>query len=59
MVSRPHEPAGARFTPEQFAVYRQGYDMALVMALRVMDLADRRYRLASQTRQLTARATDG
>jgi hypothetical protein len=54
MVCRPHEPEGARFTPEQFAVYRQGYDVALVMALRVMDLADRRYRLATRTKQLEA-----
>jgi len=54
-VARPHEPEGARFTTEQYALYRTGYDMALVKALQAMNFADRRYRLRVRTLQLQAR----
>ena len=55
MCCTPHEPAGARFSPEQFALYRQGYDVALVMALKVMNLADQRYRVRVRTLYLEAK----
>lgn len=55
MVARPHEPDAAHFTIEQYRYYRQGYDHALVLALKVMDLADRRYKLRVRTLQLAAR----
>lgn len=55
MIAKPHEPDDVKHTPEQFAIYRQGYDYALVMALRVMDAAERRYRLRVNTKRLEAR----
>lgn len=55
LVAPPHEPDGARFTAEEFAVYRQGYDLALIMALRVMQAAERRFSLYKRTRRLEAR----
>lgn len=55
LVAKPHEPENARFTAEEFVVYRQGYDLALVMALRVMQAAERRFALYKRTRRLEAR----
>jgi hypothetical protein len=55
LTAKPHEPDAARFTAEQFRVYREGYAMALTMALRVMELAGRRFALYTRTRQLESR----
>lgn len=49
---RPHVPADARFTPGAYRAYCEGYYMALVMALRVMDFALVRRRMR---RELAAR----
>lgn len=55
-VAPPHIRAGARFTPVEWRLYADGYDMALVMCLRVMDLAVDRYRHARETRRAQQRA---
>jgi hypothetical protein len=49
---RPHVPVAARFTRPDYRVYCEGYYMALVMALRVMDqtLVRRRLRQAFRRR---------
>lgn len=54
-VAAPHEPADAKFTAEQFRIYRAGYAMALTIALRVMGHAEERYKLVTRTRRLEAR----
>lgn len=55
MIAKPHEPEGERFTAAEFALYRAGYDMALVMALRVMKHADARHKMVIQTKRLASR----
>jgi hypothetical protein len=55
MMAKPHEPDDARFTAAEFAVYREGYELALRMALRVVLAADERYRMVTRTRRLEAR----
>lgn len=59
MTATPHEPPGARYTAEQFALYREGYDYALVMALRTLQAADLRFRLVERTKRLEARRKAG
>lgn len=54
MVARPHEPAGEHFTAAEFHLYRSGYDMALVMALRVMRAAEERYEIVIRTKRIDA-----
>jgi hypothetical protein len=54
MVAKPHEPEGEHFTAPEFLLYRAGYDMALVMALRVMRAAEQRFQLIARTRRLDA-----
>lgn len=51
-VAKPHEPPDARFTPEEFAVYREGYQMALVKALQAIDYAGQRWKLRLRTTRL-------
>jgi hypothetical protein len=55
MVAAPHVPADAHLTCAEFQHYRAGYDWALVLALRVMDLAGRRHALVVQTKRLDAK----
>lgn len=55
MVAPPHEPADERFTAAEFALYRKGYDMALVMALRVMKHAGARHKMVVDTKRLDAK----
>jgi hypothetical protein len=60
MVAAPHEPAGEHFTAVEFHLYRLGYDMALVMALRAMGAAEKRYALIVQTKRIeTKRRREG
>jgi hypothetical protein len=47
-VAKPHERPGAHWTAGEWQVYSEGYYTAIVMALRVMDLAVDRWRLARQ-----------
>lgn len=54
IVAKPHEPADEHFTAAEFHLYRSGYDMALVMALRVMRAAEERYQLIVRTKRLDA-----
>lgn len=51
-VAKPHEPADARFTPEEFAVYREGYQMALIKALQTMQHAEHRFAMRRRTVRL-------
>lgn len=55
MVAPTHVPPDAHFTSVEFHQYRAGYDWALVMALRVMNAAARRYELVVQTKRLDAK----
>lgn len=55
MTAKPHEPADERFTAAEFALYRKGYDMALVMALRAMKHAGARHKMAIDTKRLDAK----
>jgi hypothetical protein len=54
-VAPPHEPPGARFTPEEFELYRQGYTLALVKALQAMEHAGQRFQLRQRTTRLDAK----
>lgn len=54
-VAKPHEPDDARFTPEEFAVYREGYRMALVKALQAMEFAEHRFAIRLRTTRLEAK----
>lgn len=54
VAATPHTPDGERFTAVEFHLYRAGYDMALVMALRVMRAAEERYRLVIRTKRIDA-----
>lgn len=55
MVAPPHEPADARFTAADFALYREGYDHALLVALKAIQSAAQRYELIERTKRLEAR----
>ena len=54
-AATPHEPPDAKFTAAEFRVYREGYTMALVMALRVMEQAANRFAIFARTRRLETR----
>jgi hypothetical protein len=55
IVAAPHVPADEHFTAVEFHLYRAGYDMALVMALRVMSAAAERHQLIGRTKRLDAK----
>lgn len=55
LTCRPHEPPGARYTAEEFVVYRTGYGFALTMALKVMAAAGERHKMRARTRRLEKR----
>lgn len=54
IIAAPHVPTAERFTAAEFFLYRSGYDMALVMALRVMRAAEERFQLIGRTKRLDA-----
>lgn len=54
LVATPHVPDDAVFTAAEFALYRQGYHWALVMALRTLKAAEERHKLFARTRRLEA-----
>src|SRR5262245_64921709 len=51
MCARPHMPEGARYTADEFRTYREGYAWALVMAMRVLDLADEQHAIMERHRR--------
>jgi hypothetical protein len=55
MAARPHEPPGARLNAEEYALYRMGYDHALLIALRSVRAAERRFETVERTRRLEAK----
>jgi hypothetical protein len=55
IVAAPHVRDSEHFTAVEFNLYRAGYDMALVMALRVMGAAAERYQLIVRTKRLEAK----
>ena len=59
MVAAPHDPPDDGFKGAEWDAYRAGYEWALVMALRTMDHAERRYRLYVNTRRLETRRKRG
>lgn len=52
MTVRPHEPPDARYTAQEFDLYRQGYDYALVMTLKTLKAAVERFELRERTKRL-------
>jgi hypothetical protein len=54
LTCTPHVEGEALMPAAEFEVYRTGYTWALVMALRVMDAAERRYQLVRETKRLEA-----
>lgn len=54
---KPHEPDDARYTAVEYQAYVEGYTLALVMSLKVMELAERRWQIYLRTRRLEARRT--
>jgi len=55
MTCKPHEPPDARFTAEQFRLYREGYETALLVALRALQAAERRFELYERTKRLESK----
>jgi hypothetical protein len=55
MAARPHEPPDARFTPEEFALYREGYAEALRIVAVTLEAAVRRFDLVEKTKRLSER----
>lgn len=55
MTVTPHEPPDAHFTAAEFARYREGYDYALVVALRTLKAAEHRFQMVERTKRLGAR----
>jgi hypothetical protein len=53
MAAPPHEPPDARFTPEEFAVYREGYNEALRIVAVTLEAAVRRFDLVEKTKRLS------
>jgi len=54
-AARPHERPDRRYTVEEWRLYAEGYDWALVMALQVLELAYERWKLQKRTRRATNR----
>lgn len=54
MCAKPHVPDGTRFTPEEFRSYRDGYSWALVIVMRVLDLADEQHAILERYRRRIA-----
>ena len=54
-VAPPHEPADRRFTNAEFALYREGYEYALLMAMKTMKHAVVRFELRERTKRLSAK----
>lgn len=59
MVAAPHEPKNARFTHDEFLLYKQGYDEALKIVARALEAAYHRYELIEKTRRLDRRPKGG
>lgn len=58
-VAPPHEPADRRFTNAEFALYREGYDYALLMAGKALTHAVARFELRERTKRLAAKRRRG
>jgi len=55
MTCQPHEPAGKSFSRAEWPVYVLGYQTALEMVLKVIDLAIVRFDTVRRTRRLEAK----
>lgn len=53
MASTPHEPPDARFSPAEFALYREGYAEALRVVAVTLEAAVRRFDLVEKTKRLS------
>lgn len=54
MDAKPHVRERASYTPEEFRSYHEGYTWALVIALRVFDLADEQHAIMARYRRRIA-----
>lgn len=59
MTCTPHVPMDAKYTDAEFAIYREGYDHALLMALKTVTAAEQRFKLIERTKRLEARRRRG
>lgn len=50
-VARPHVHESARYTPEEFELYREGYSAGVVAAMKVAEAAVKRFQLGTRTRR--------
>ena len=55
MAAQPHEPPDSRFTPAEFALYREGYAEALRVVAVTLEAAVRRFDLVERTKRLSER----
>ena len=53
-AARPHERRPHGYTPAEWPTYCEGYYCALTMAMKVLDLAYARWKLARKTRRAAA-----
>ena len=54
-AARPHEYRPRGYTPAEWPTYCEGYYCALTMAMKVLDLAYARWKLARTTRRAEAK----
>jgi len=52
---KPHEPDDARYTAIEYQAYVDGYTLALVMALKVMEFAEERWHMHLRTKRLATK----
>jgi len=51
MCARPHVPERACYTPDEFRPYREGYAWALVIVMRMLDLANEQHAIGERYRR--------
>lgn len=55
----PHEPPDARYTAAEWAVYKEGYETALLIVMRALKATEQRYDMRERTKRLEARRKAG
>jgi hypothetical protein len=53
-TAHPHQPPQRRYSADEWRVYVEGYDWALIMCCRVLWAAQQRHALFERTRRLEA-----
>lgn len=55
MAAQPHEAPDRRYTAAEWELYLEGYDYALLIAMRALEATERRYELIERTKRLEAK----